>query len=349
VAGEFYQLRGSKVLFSVHPHRSAFDSANLAMSGMLISGPSGIVDGRTDYRTGGQRRTNPSGLLRNKSARQMAGCSVKRRRDWRGDIVRHPGSALCSILATMVAVGLSAQVPKPTFEIASVKRRGDQRVPVSPPSPRPPDVFYRTGDTVDMLVQFAYNMRGFQVIGGPDWVRKDRFEVNAKAAGAVPVEQMRPMVQSMLEDRFRLVVRKDQREMPTESLVLARGDGRLGPKLSKREDPASLPPPKPLAIPPGSVPFTGRCREMSAIAATASGVLATSVVDRTGLTGLWSYEFVYAQIQPLPPGVQRALADQANVPSFSTALQEELGLRLESGRGPIEVVVIEAVQQPVEN
>ena len=73
------------------------------------------------------------------------------------------------------------------------------------------------------------------------------------------------------------------------------------------------------------------------------------MIDTTGLTGLWTYEFVYAQTQPLPAGTQRNLADQENVPSFSTALRDELGLKLESGRGLADVMVIESVQPPTEN
>jgi uncharacterized protein (TIGR03435 family) len=77
--------------------------------------------------------------------------------------------------------------------------------------------------------------------------------------------------------------------------------------------------------------------------------LGTPVVDRTGLTGLWNFELVFLQLQPLPPGRQRDLADQENVPSFATALQEQLGLKLESGRGPVNVLVVDSVEQPTEN
>jgi uncharacterized protein (TIGR03435 family) len=253
-------------------------------------------------------------------------------------------------LAAATAIPLFAQTAKPAFEVASIKPRA-QSEPARSAGPAPLGVFYRAGDTVSALIQFAYSTMPFQIVGGPEWARRDRFEINAKAApGDIPSDQqMRLMVQSLLEDRFKLVVRREQRDMSMSALVMARSDGRAGPKLEKCEDPANAPPLKPLLLPPGSVPFSGRCRTMAAIAATISRILDRLVIDRTGLSGSWTYQMVYAQPQPLPPGALRDLADQAAVGAFSTALQEELGLEVESGRGTGDVLVIESVQQPTEN
>jgi uncharacterized protein (TIGR03435 family) len=73
------------------------------------------------------------------------------------------------------------------------------------------------------------------------------------------------------------------------------------------------------------------------------------VVDRTGVTGPWTYYIFYARPEPLPPGRERDLAEQENLLPFEAALQQELGLRLEPGRGPVDVIVIDSVQQPTEN
>jgi uncharacterized protein (TIGR03435 family) len=87
---------------------------------------------------------------------------------------------------------------------------------------------------------------------------------------------------------------------------------------------------------------------MSVIVNLAAGILRMPVVDKTGLTGMWRHELVFADPQPIPPGAARDLADP-NLPSFSTALQEQLGLKLESGTGPVDVLVVDSVQQPTEN
>ena len=262
-------------------------------------------------------------------------------------------SGWLSLVALGMVVTASAQTHRPTFEVASVKKQ-PALIPPTPPSSasRPPlstGVFHRVNATVASLVQFGYSVRDFQLIGGPEWIRKDLFEINARAATEVSTEQMRLMVQSLLEDRFTLIVRHEQRDMRGSSLVVARDDGRLGPKLEKCEDPENPSPWKPIRIPPGGDFRFRRCVAISAVAEDATGFLRSPVVEKTGLTGLWSYELTFAQNQPLPPGRERDLADQENVPVFATALQEQLGLKLEPTRGPVDVVVIDSVRQPSEN
>jgi uncharacterized protein (TIGR03435 family) len=252
-----------------------------------------------------------------------------------------------------MVVAMSAQTSKPTFAVASVKKQPAQIPPSRPPSGTTQSTtaaFRRLNATVVSLVRFAYGIMDFQVIGGPEWAREDLFEINARAGGPATSEQMQPMVQSLLEDRFKLVVRREQREMRTSALVLARDDGRLGPQVEKCDDPANLPPPKPIRVPPGaSLPYSVRCGPISNVASLASALLKMPVVDRSGVTGLWTYTLVFLQLEPLPPGLLRDLADRENVPPFATALRDQLGLKLESGRGPVDVLVIDSVQQPTPN
>jgi uncharacterized protein (TIGR03435 family) len=246
-----------------------------------------------------------------------------------------------SLLLAGMAVTLSAQTPKPAFEVASVKKQLEFVVPVkgagsgAPPAVRA--AFRAANATVGSLVQFGWEIRDFQVIGGPEWVRKDLFEINARAASEVPNDQMRLMVQSLLEDRFRLVVHKEQREMQTSELVVARQDGRLGPKLEKCADPDRRSPLMPVRIPRGGLVERMRCVPMSTIVKLAVGMLRRPVEDKTALTGLWNFELVYA------------IEIESDAPSFQTALQDQLGLRVESTRGPVDVIVIDSVQQPTEN
>src|SRR5688572_9281747 len=174
-----------------------------------------------------------------------------------------------SVVSLGIVVSLSAQTLKPTFEVASIKKR-DQPAPFSP-SRTPPRsaTFYIANATVASLVQFAYNIRDFELIGGPDWIRRNLFEINARAAAEVSLDEMRPMVQSLLRDRFSLLVRAEQREMRFSTLVLARDDGRVGPKLTACGDPNAAP--TPVLVPRGGRVYVNRCASMSVITNLASG------------------------------------------------------------------------------
>jgi uncharacterized protein (TIGR03435 family) len=262
-------------------------------------------------------------------------------------MTNQPGRGWLSLVVLGMVVTVTAQTPRPSFEAASVKKQPAFIPPTrTPPSPV---VYYYPNATVERLVLFGYNVRDFQVIGGPEWIRNDLFEVNARAPSSATTGQMRLMVRSLLEDRFRLVFRREQREMQGSALVMARDDGRLGPGLSKCTDPKNVAPAKPIRVPPGGEVHTRACAAMSAVADLAAGLLGRPVVDKTGLTGLWSFVLTSARLQPLPPGLERDLADKEDVPSFMTALQEQLGLKLEPTRGPVDILVIESVQQPTEN
>ena len=250
-------------------------------------------------------------------------------------------ASLWSLLIVSVTVTLSAQAPRLSFEVASVRYRGDQPLFI-PPTRTPPNIFYRSGETVEFLVRLAYGVQKFQVTGGPDWVRKNFYEINARIAADSSPDQIPLMLRSLLEDRFKLVIRQEQRDMRFLALVAAREDRRLGPQIA-RCDPANLPPPKAVPLPRGGMIAFGTCKPISDIAAVGTGVTGEPVIDRTGLTGLWNFELAYER-------QSRAIAGEpAEVPPLPVALQEQLGLKLESTRGPVDVVVIESVQPPTEN
>jgi uncharacterized protein (TIGR03435 family) len=210
-------------------------------------------------------------------------------------------------------------------------------------------VFQWSNATVASLIQFAYDIQDFELIGGADWIRSDQFEINARAAAPVSNDDKRPMVQSLLEERFMLVVHKEQREMPFTALVLARSDGRVGPKLTRCEG-SNIPPP--ILWPRGGRVSTHTCAPMSVVARLATGVLGTPVVDRTGLTGKWHHELVFADPNrtiPAANGGSQGVVVDPNLASFSTSLQEQLGLKIERRRGPVDVLVVDSIQQPTEN
>jgi uncharacterized protein (TIGR03435 family) len=224
-------------------------------------------------------------------------------------------------------------------EVVFGRRTGDQETkPLVRVSSRI-HVWVKDGVVVDKT-----GLTGIRLIEGPDWIRTNRFEINARAVGDVSAVQMRLMVQSLLEERFSLRLHKEPRRMRVARLILNDQGGRLGPGLSKCNSDTPERPTKVL-IPRGGFPLNGRCQPITALAVFASGLLQTPVVDRTGLDGLWSYDLVFAPPQPSTP----VLSDPTHVPEFSTALREQLGIRLESSVGSVDVVVIDSVTQPTEN
>jgi len=248
-----------------------------------------------------------------------------------------------SVLAMTVAVTLTAQAPKRSFEVGSVRPSGPS-TPSSDPvvRVRPGGVFHPTHATIESLLVFAYDLRPYRIVGGPSWVRRDLFEINARAGYDAAADEIKLMVQSLLSDRFKLVIRREQREMRYAALVRARPNGPLGPKLVSLEEctpaivnelrrkfPEKYPPPT-----GGGITGCG-----ASTLADFLTLLGTPVIDATGLNGGVYYTLSY-----------RAGADSdSNLPAISTALEEQLGLKLESRRGPVDVLVIESIQPPTGN
>ena len=228
------------------------------------------------------------------------------------------------------------------------------------------------------LITFAYQIQRFQLEGGPDWIASDRFDILARPERAVPStgaffdgqDPMRMMLRTLLADRFKLVMHKETKELPIFELVLARQDGKLGPQLrpaavdcaARATAAAKGGPPLPA---PSGPPGPGSCGStmnplgirgggvtMSLLANLLVGPAQRLVIDRTGLAGNWDFEVKYTpDPSQLPPGMSLADApgvDQ-NGPSLFTALEEQLGLKLRAARGPVEVLVIDSVQQPTPN
>ena len=261
-----------------------------------------------------------------------------------------------SVVAVGIAATLSAQTPKPTFEVATVRPqigtptsfagmlRGGYGV-------RAGGVFNPTHTTVESLIAFAYERKWYQIVDGPDWARRDRFEINARAGGDVPTEQIRLMVQSLLETRFKLVTHTEQHTMRYLALVPAHADGSLGPYI-RRSDAACREgsdagetkqfPPRPETARGGFM--RAGCTELSRLVDTLSLFLETPVLDKTGLSGRFTYDMRWES-----SGRPNALDLLTGSNAFAGALEEQLGLRLKAERGPIDLLVIDSVQQPAEN
>jgi uncharacterized protein (TIGR03435 family) len=265
------------------------------------------------------------------------------------------GLAVGVAALVMLAVPVHPQAPAPTFEVASVK-------PNTSASPNTNfgiqgDRFTATNSTLRELIRITYQVRDLQIVGAPDWIEAERFDVIAKASsplksGAVPAE-----ARQLLADRFQLRVHNETRELPIYALVVASRDGRLGPSIqavavdrcpeaiarAEARARSGQPPVPPV---PGqrmtcglgynTGVLTGGSISLAPLAQRLSPIAGRVVVDRTGLTGKYDFDLKWAQ----DPS-----ADAAG-PSIFTALQEQLGLKLESARGPVEVLVIDHVERP---
>jgi uncharacterized protein (TIGR03435 family) len=256
---------------------------------------------------------------------------------------------------------VSGQAPTPpSFEVASIKLNTSNKPPltdahlwfirnVAAESARDgrfaAEGFIAT--PLSVLIQLAYNVRDFQLGGGPSWVNSERYDVNARAEGPATFEQMRPMLRSLLAERFNLTLRHDTKEMPFYELVPS-NDG-LQISAMKESGCVEAGPAKPFeplnncgGIRQHSTP-EGQILEAVGISMTRLTALLTDtvgriVVDKTGFTELFSIRLQFG----------RGATNQS-APSIFAALEEQLGLRLRSVKGPIEVLVIDRVARPSPN
>lgn len=303
-----------------------------------------------------------------------------------------------ALMPVLVAQTPAAPDPLPQFEVAAVKpnKSGTNFIRFGM---LPGGRFTAENVPLRQLLQFAFQVQPFQVEGVPGWGTSERFDITAKAEGDIPPTgpgQTGPiqwMMRSLLRDRFGLVYHNETKETAIMHLVLARPDGRLGPKLEKSAtDCAALfaarrgggpggpggpgagpgrpggpggpgrgpdgPPPdfnQPvqcgLRLGPGNL--SGGDMPMGQLVQFLSQNLGRIVLDKTGLEGNYNFNVTYTpdQIPALPPGGGPAGAPapppiDPNGPPLTTALQEQLGLKLEAARGPVTMFVIDKVSQP---
>jgi uncharacterized protein (TIGR03435 family) len=204
---------------------------------------------------------------------------------------------------------------------------------------------------VGVLLRQALQKPDYQMTGAPAWVNTERYSIRAKPSAGTPPAAMSVMIRNLLRDRFRLATHLETREQPVFHLVIARSDGRLGPDL-KIAPACPSPPCGSGRTAPGLL--VGNGRRMAQLVTALSDLTGRPVVDKTGLSELYDFtlKFTYegripGLMGPLgaPAGTPVPAADP-DAPSLSAALQEQLGLKLESARGPVEVAVIERFEKP---
>ncbi len=272
------------------------------------------------------------------------------------------------VMAQSTATSTAASPTRPAFEVASIKLNPDCAGDHQDEQFSPGRVSV-TCITLPNLIKAAYgtfangpnsNPKRLRLFGAPDWMGSSRYNITAKAQGETPMDQMfGPMLQVLLEDRFRLKVHRETRELPVYTMTIAKG----GLKILATKEGSCIP----LDLNHADQPSPNFCGRMTgkangmhitddaygmSMAEIASRFLANRldrpVIDKTGLAGLFDahLEFVRDNAAATPDNPDAA-ADTA--PSIFTAVQEQLGLKLSPDKGPVEVLVIDHVEKLSEN
>ena len=284
--------------------------------------------------------------------------------------------ALCAavVMTAIAAVRgqQAASLPRgPAFEVASVKpnQSGGLGIQVDTPGT---DRFTATNIPLRDLIRFAYDVQDIRLVGGPDWIRSERFDIVAKAEQPFPAwgtdgppMALLLMTRMLLVERFGLVVHQETRDLPVFALVVARDDRKFGPEItaskldceSQAQARRGGPPPAPatpdqptcgMRIAPGRMVMGGT--PMAQFATVLSNFVQRVVLDRTQLAGAFDFRLSWTPERlpqgPPPPGAPPLPAVDPNGPSLFAALQEQLGLKLESTRAPLDVLVIDRVERP---
>jgi uncharacterized protein (TIGR03435 family) len=244
-------------------------------------------------------------------------------------------------IVAVVGGALVAQTPAPpAFEVASIKRNATGIGPIGAPGDQFSNGRFRTTNIpLRLFMRQAFQrMQTAEIEGGPPWLDTDRWDIIAKAES--PAADMWPMLRALLADRFKLVMHHETRERPFYALVMARRDGRLGPSLRPSTGPSQN---RQL-----SGAFTAHATPLKLLVDVLAATVQQRVVDRTGLSGTYEIDLHWT-----PVSVQNALAfsdvNPNDAPSIFTAVEEQLGLKLESTKGPVDVLVIDHVEHPTED
>jgi len=268
-----------------------------------------------------------------------------------------------SLLLTAASAGLSAQDSTHVeFDAVSIKRHEGADLNMNMRS-SPDGTMTFTNASVATVLAFASPVPMRDVIGLPDWASTERYDIIAKAPTGARRDQQRPMMRAMLTERLKLVAHMEQRQRDAFALMLRRADGRLGPQLTPSTlNCGSAPPPfssaqgRPLTV----EDFQKRCGiggvgptmasgsiTVDQLARFLSGPAGGEVEDHTGLMGRYAFTLTFSRQRLAVSPTDSTPTD--DIPDLFTAVQEQLGLKLQHEKKMGAVYVIEHIERPTEN
>lgn len=274
--------------------------------------------------------------------------------------VQIAGMTLTAIAVPIQGFAQTVPLPRPEFDAATIKpSRNEGNSGVRATTGR----FTLEGVPLRVLVSVAYKTRPSQIIGGPPWSDSSRFDMEGEAGQAVGTDVMLLMLQVLLEDRFKLRVHRDVREGSVYDLTVAKAGYRLKAANCVAFDPNHLP--RQAAPGEAQVNYCGRMSRgrdgakrtvdargvdinpavgllVPSLTGLLSDVLERPVINKTGLTGAFDFRLEWADSSTTQN-------DDPGAPSIFTALQEQLGLRLDAAKGPVDFLVIDSAEKPSEN
>lgn len=248
--------------------------------------------------------------------------------------------AVAAVMCLPMHMLVAQQIPEkpPSFSVVSIRPNEAADAGGATVSMPPGGGLTYNNVTLKGLVAFGYNVRAFQIVGGAAWIDKDRYDVVAKSESAANLDELRARVKTVLAERFGLVTHNDIREGSVYALRVSKTGSKLIPNKGD------------------GLQARGRAGELFAtkvtpdiLASLLAARLDRPVLDRTGLTGEYDVKMEWdpAIERPTEAGKADSLAETR--PSIFTAIEEQLGLRLSSEKGPIPMVVIDKVARPTPN
>ncbi|HYW43222.1 MAG TPA: TIGR03435 family protein [Bryobacteraceae bacterium] len=255
------------------------------------------------------------------------------------------------VLAAGLAFGQAPTAAAPAFEVASVKpnslsRTGGEGSRRENIEATPGSLIMRNV-RMSSCVRWAYDVQDYQVTG-PGWLNDERYDIAAKAAGGAPEDQLRLMLQGLLAERFKMEVHKESKVLSVYAVVVAKGGPKLHP--SEGDEPSSM---KRAGMMGGVLKNATLAQACELLSGPFNELLHTPVIDMTGLKGKYDFTvdlapYITDDMMKRQPGVAPVIPDIVGI--AQAALQEQLGLKLEARKAPVDIVVVDRAEKvPTEN
>jgi bla regulator protein BlaR1 len=261
--------------------------------------------------------------------------------DLRGKLVLAKAGVAALAQPILAGWARATQAQATSFEVASIRPSQPGTRGTYLNLPPPGREFTSKNVPLSTLIQVAYHIQDYQLSGGPGWMASGPFDIAAKADHDADREEIRRMLQALLADRFKLAVRRETKELPIYELVVGKNGSKL-PEAAEGDGGFRW----------GGGRINGRKVSMEDFVEVLSVSMGRPVLDRTALTGIYDIKLQWTPahfVSPEGPGVKNEPPIDPDGPSIFTAIQEQLGLKLEARKGPVETIVVEHAERPSEN